>query len=530
MSAFPRITEKLPFLSSLVVAGIFVLFFYFIPWTGFETNDDALMMHISSGSLSGLGSPFLVYSHYYLCKLLVWLYGSFPGVNFYPLFLFFSHWVALTSLLYFCLQSPGKNTLHFCLFFLLPVETLLLCNLQFTSTAIMVAFGGVMLMINAVRQRSTIHLLLSALLLTLGAMIRWESFLLAAAVGIFPIALEFYRKRWRTLLVVIPFFVVIVVVIRHAHLKAYAERVGETIVNPVTELQMRRIMDFPAKISISELKQAGWSLNDYQICREWFWADPEFFQGTNMKNLEQAIKFDFSLSGKIVSLLHFVKTNIGFVAAFLILFYFLPEVVDKKQFRTTALPILFILISFFMLERLLPRVVIPVLTCSLLLLIANAEQFKIPLQPITFSICTVLLLIQLYFSAERNATNKQNFESTFSCLKKYDDHLIVNKNSCMNLEGCPIQADPRYYSPGNFLWVDVLAGYPVYNEVLQKRGINNLMKAIWERPDVMVLADQVDDIVCYAKEHYQEEIGQTVVERDVNKGVHLFHLWRKNNW
>lgn len=530
MSLLQRLPAKLLFPSSLLLAGVFNLLMVFFPWAGFETNDDALMMHISAGSLSGEGSPYLVYSHIYLGNMLVWLYGQFPGINFYPIYLYTAHWLSLSALLYFCAHFHGRMILLFCLFFLLPVEMLMLCNLQFTSASIMVAFAGLMIVLLALRKKSVPLLLFAAVLFIISLLIRWESFILVSILGFFPLAFEFYHNRWKTFLLFLSLFILAAFGLRQIHESAYAFGVGETVMNPETEQQMRFIMDFPQRVSETDLEKAGWSINDYKLCRQWFWADSEFYHWENFKKLSNTIVFDLSPQGKLMSLLHFIYSCCGFMAAFFLVFYLFRNASSKRQMAVWIVPLLVLLAGLFLLERIVPRVVIPALTCILMVIVAEAGQIKGRYPNIFFGLSSALILFQIYLSADKNLSSRADFEKSIAVLNKYPDHLIINKDSWVNLEGCPLWEDPRRYSKGNLFWIDVLAGYPVYNDMLKKREIGNLMKAVWNKPDVMVMADQVDDIIIYAAEHYNEEIGQTVVEHDVNRGVHLFHLWKKNNW
>jgi hypothetical protein len=325
MSKVLQKITKYPFLFSFATSSIFVAFNIFFVGMGFDTNDDALMMHISAGSLSGTGSEYIIYSHIYLGQLYVWLYRCFPGYNWYPIFLVVIHWVSLTATLFFCnvkIPAQGKTMV---VFFLLCVETLLLQRLQFTSTSLVAAFAGLQLCLMSIPEKNFTKLIFAFLLLLLSMLIRWESFLLVVFIGFLPLMFAFLGSKWRLFLFSIFLFGLLIVCIRTKQIGDYSDRVGQTILNSESDYPLRRIMDFPTIASAAGLESINWSENDFRLCKSWFWADSDFYTTENIKKLSSVMRFDFTIENKVFTMLRFIKGNFALLGAFLLLLFFIKR-------------------------------------------------------------------------------------------------------------------------------------------------------------------------------------------------------------
>ncbi|MBP9881018.1 MAG: hypothetical protein WAT27_18435, partial [Chitinophagales bacterium] len=70
-----------------IVVTIFIAVLMFMH-PSYETSDDTMMNYIAAGTLNGEPSQYLVFSNYLEGVFLKWLFIRFPGINWYPLFLY----------------------------------------------------------------------------------------------------------------------------------------------------------------------------------------------------------------------------------------------------------------------------------------------------------------------------------------------------------------------------------------------------------------------------------------------------------
>lgn len=161
----------------------------FLRWAtpSFSTNDDVLMLKIASGTLSGTPSDHLVFTNVLIGRALVAAFANAPHVNWYGLYLYAAHYLGTTAILYALLRRSlsWQSFVAFAgLWFVFELRLLLL--IQFTSTAGVVAAGGLVLLLGEEergRRLGVLRGLCGAALLVLAAMIREEAFFLAMLVA-----------------------------------------------------------------------------------------------------------------------------------------------------------------------------------------------------------------------------------------------------------------------------------------------------------------------------------------------------------
>jgi len=203
---------RAPLLCSLLIALVLLTTSVAMFRISYETNDDVFMTMIASGTgFCSAPDEHLVFSNALLGGVLKQLYTELPGVPWYGGYLLLAHYAAQVALLYCALTMPplgssasapdrdasrsfGWRITAYLVYFAV-VELVLLNQLQFTSTAFVVAQAGCFLLARAAARfraesqvTSGILLIAAAGLIVLAGMIRPDSLYLALIV-LSPLAL-----------------------------------------------------------------------------------------------------------------------------------------------------------------------------------------------------------------------------------------------------------------------------------------------------------------------------------------------------
>jgi hypothetical protein len=190
-------------LAALLNAFLFGLFFA-VATPGYETNDDLGMQMIASGFFTGQPSEYLVFTSFLIGWPLRIVYSLWPGCNWYFAYLVALHYAALTAIAFLVL-SRRRGWLFGLLYagFFLLVETRILLELQFTTTAFLAGTAGLLLLVDGLQRGRAPRwsLVIAGFAFTaLMVMIREQVAALLVLVGL-PFLMErFGLAGWRRLL------------------------------------------------------------------------------------------------------------------------------------------------------------------------------------------------------------------------------------------------------------------------------------------------------------------------------------------
>ncbi|HRG69986.1 MAG TPA: hypothetical protein PLS73_14140, partial [Saprospiraceae bacterium] len=145
---------------SLVYAITIVLTIFFsiliLLDPAYETSDDTMMNYIAAGTLNGEPSQYLVFSNYLEGVFLKWLFVRFPGINWYPLFLYSIQLLAFVQITYVLNKANGSRFffgLYLLLYAIFVVYVII--NLQFTSTAFLSGIAGLLTLLHLIKNNTT---------------------------------------------------------------------------------------------------------------------------------------------------------------------------------------------------------------------------------------------------------------------------------------------------------------------------------------------------------------------------------------
>lgn len=158
--------------------GAWVAIFLFMSWAlsiRFETNDDVVMLMISSGAYSGTPDYHLVFINVIYGLLLKGLYFILPGLEWYTILFSLFHIVSFSIILW--VYSKRITTAFgqlLLLLLLLVLQAQFIVGFQFTTTAAIVACAGLSLYF----ERGKKVRFFGLFLFFIGSLIRFEAAML----------------------------------------------------------------------------------------------------------------------------------------------------------------------------------------------------------------------------------------------------------------------------------------------------------------------------------------------------------------
>ena len=265
----------------MIAVAVHSVLFFLILTPSFETNDDAGMMFIADGTLFGEPSADLVFQHPVIGVVLANLYRVVPTVNWYTLWLYVLHATILAVALYLLLgdrRSPiGARLIGFAGFW--SVFSLWMwMQLQFTHVSILLGAIGVILYSSAATRSHVSYWVLAfaGSLVGFAALVRWRGFLAVAVLALPLLPLTLRRITWRrqavfagTVLGVLLFGIVF-------QTMYYA---GNSEWHAYSEFNSARgVLHGSTRLSAAAgnpdlLKDIGWSRNDLEMFRSFFFLD-----------------------------------------------------------------------------------------------------------------------------------------------------------------------------------------------------------------------------------------------------------------
>jgi hypothetical protein len=259
---------------------------------GFESNDDVGMAQIVSGVTTGVPSAELIFSNILIGSILKFLYQLTDRVNWYTLYLLGTHFLALTGLLWAFLRLQASRTavILFGLLFV-ELEVALLLRLQFTSTAVLAAVSGVVLILSrdeAQGRRWAPALCYGSALIVLAGLIRSDAmyYALVLLLPLFGYEAVIFR-RWR------PFAVIglcVAAVAVASVWDAWHYRRDPAWREFMAYNRARAfIHDLPIVKYEDNTRfffdRAGWSYTDWGMFTNWFFTDRETFSRERLETI-----------------------------------------------------------------------------------------------------------------------------------------------------------------------------------------------------------------------------------------------------
>ena len=152
--------KKYTFLYSILNNFILfiLLFLLFDPQYG-TTDDSEMQMILSGNHVFNEPYPILRYSSFFIGLFLSKLYEIQGHIPWYGIYLILAHFLGCTLILYTYLKiNPSRFKLGYFYCIFLCFEAFLLQELQFTSSALILSFGGIFLLLATARSTTCLCL------------------------------------------------------------------------------------------------------------------------------------------------------------------------------------------------------------------------------------------------------------------------------------------------------------------------------------------------------------------------------------
>jgi hypothetical protein len=272
-------------LVNLILLGLFLA----CATPNYETNDDLEMQLIASGFYTGHPDAHLVFSNILIGQGLRFFYGTWPGCNWYLIYLLVAHYAALTAFAFLVISRRGGwlFALLYAGFFLM-VETHLLLHLQFTTTAFLAGTAGLLLLVDGLARAHPIHwprVTAGLALWSLTCLIR-EPVALFLAMVAGPFLLErFGRIGWRRLLGTGVVCAGILLVLHGINRWTYQHDPAWAEFSEYNHLR-GEIQDMTIAEYLPQAEAAvGWSRNDGWMFSEFYFSEPDVYAGVPRMHL-----------------------------------------------------------------------------------------------------------------------------------------------------------------------------------------------------------------------------------------------------
>ncbi len=284
---------RMPLTAAALTAAAFFVLCLVVLHPGYETDDDISMISLASGYVGGTRLPFLIYSNVLWGLLLDTLYGLPGRTNWGVVALLVTNFVATTGLLYLIFSRPLRaSATLFGVLVVLLVDAHFILNITFTTSAAYACIAGFCLQLQGAHGRTGGNLGLvcvGVLLVLLGGLIRFESMLLSLALLLPPLILcarTFQPKRLFVLLAVTTGLVACAALADRMYVRASPEWSAFYRYDQARSL----LHDTPRLANSRALaKQVGWTKNDLENFRYWFFPDAQVYSLAHLETLDALV-------------------------------------------------------------------------------------------------------------------------------------------------------------------------------------------------------------------------------------------------
>lgn len=503
----------------------------------YQTNDDiATDMLLRGMVITSKPTSFILSSHVLFADFVRWLYRVFPQIPCWRLACIALQLCATTVLGYLVLSrgmSWGRVGLW--LWYLVSVDTYFYVRPQFTATAFLTAQTGSLLCLApatipqiSLRLRST----LATVFVTAGSMVRSDCALLclllavpgvilqailAYRAGIRPDRLRCVLRDWGLPWSLAAAGVIVGCVYNHW---AYARERGYVEFLAFNTARAN-FMDYGrvrfTRDSLPVFSAEGWSANDFYMLKQWFFLDSDVYSTEKLNAI--AAKFGISridVESRLQDLVRILTDAwLPFVLALAVVAAFWMRRTMFLVWLTTVVALAFgagILMWSFHLP---PRVYQPLagfIAAAALVWGASAPKFATAFKRSSYITVGVLLGVVSGGGAWSRIVNEQAFigrragelRQFLLQLDPQPDELYVVWGEAFPFELIPATSDYGILRKLNVFWLCASSRTPAADERLAEFGIDDLYRALYERPDVFIFSIPSQHILFarYVQEHY----------------------------
>lgn len=567
------VSEKLWF--SMVISGIFLLFYVFFYYPVWGTNDDVGMLAFFVGA-KGVRDPHALYINILLGKVFCRLYGMVPDFPWYPLAQYAVIYCSVTLVCHVLIKRLGRERLWLVIIFAAAFSYEGYIRIQFTKTAgIACAAGGLLLVYALSRRKVAIaYYLIGLALMMIGSMYRYNQFQCELAL-FFGLAFYLFlslvfspakgkivsltdrrddldgmsSKKERMGRLVFCIFTALLVLgmgtgLRQIHKMGYSSKEWQEF--QAYNLARATLLDYgmPDYDEYEEEYNAlGIDRTAYRLFNKWTHADSEKITTEVMQKILAMQKPKDVISKKFVK--GYIKTILPGIPKIMTFWLFaafaVVWLIDGKKrpkecicLLCQAGIVLILYFYFFYLGRyLLNRVDVGIwmiMSMTVLWMIGSSKT-RFP-----GSLRVILMLIGI-FAVSYSARNMlrvnqkakmQSFEerkAVVEAIHADSDHIYLTKTNTITLAKAYNVWDNIPF--GIFTNQHYLGGWasntPVAQEVLKKWGINNPMRDMIDNDKVYLIDKDIELTERYLRIWYDEKAAAVRIK---NKKLSPYKVWQ----
>lgn len=520
-------------LSNIIVFGLF----HYIAFPSFETPDDFHMMYTASGFRTGTPSEYLVFTNIIIGKALKFMYNSFSGINWYSIYLYLTHFLAMTVLIscFLIHKFRWTNFLKFLILFL-AFELPLLMKLQFTSSAFVIGMSGIVLLITTLKEKRNIWFLSASIILfVISGLIRPQVFLLILLLTLPFMILKFRESKTSQILVFLGFSLILFFASVQYNNNYYSAQETWKAYQEYNTVR-GKLHGYPNLRYDSKnapvYGRVGWSKNDYEMFKTWFFYDQTVYSKKNLvfilsntKNQRTIKEISKVFSTSVYPYIGLVLIGILCILLSLICENSFPRIPILIIFLVTFIVFLYLVYSARLPFRIFGPLVFFVSAISLLSIKSFYIKRKIVnniIVSISLLIISLLLINQISILRTWNNMNKTNtivLKETLKVIPSGRDKLYITwwpGNSLKWQFTYPFSNLDEYQNL-IFLNYACLVSSPLNEEIKMRFGINNVFTSFYEKDNVFMILNDDRLYQNMFKQYLLEHYGQKVRFQTVSK-------------
>jgi hypothetical protein len=556
MAGFSRRVFSDPSAIAALAAGLLALVALVAFTPRYETNDDVVMNLIAAGrTFVDRPDEHLLFTNVLIGWPMSRLYAAMSGVPWYGLLQVASILTAAMGTTYAILRvNPSRWQLVVVLLLVGIVFLPCLTQIQYTKTAFLVSLAGLLLILAPVRCAAPwprFADVAAVVLVVLGSLIRFESFVMSVIVAA-PVVvvaaganLRGALRRWipvtcAMLLVVGGFFFNRAYYARDPRWKDFYAYY--TARSQFTDYQ--RVRYQPGNESAFEA--VGWSRTDFDMLMTWFFADRERYSLANLRQVlatappAERPTLRASAAAVVQSLVEAPPLQQLALATLCV------AILAGTGWRRLILPALLFAWAFGVAVGLStyywapPRVLVSlfsgVAVCAAmtsggapLIGAQSASRAGMAVRALGVVLAVGLILRTTYGLVGEDTYRAHLHQESVQMLRRLKprpEQLFVVWREQLPFEDLvqPLK-DPAVLEPLQCLSLSGLLDTPFTEERLAKFNIDDIYRALWERPTVLLATDPrlVDYLRQYAREHYRVELEFPMAFYNPQPFVYIVH-------
>jgi hypothetical protein len=285
--------------AALAVLSLGLARLAFVPL--YQSNDDVTMRLTAEGvAIATRPTPYLLFINAILGGLVVWLHNLIPSISWFTVALAIVQLMGTATVVWVALGGGAESKIQ-ALIFLTCFDFWFWVYPRFTMSAAVAAIGAVVLWLDQLVRHGrlkTVPLLWFVALVVCSSLVRWQSGALLLAAGLPAVAWECWR-RWYSLgqsatAFLMPAFLACLAAggVKTANDWIYRTSPGWEHFQEFNQVRAEFLDYERAPFDASTLatfQSLGLTPNDYHMLRSWAFEDPERFSIDVLRKLNQAL-------------------------------------------------------------------------------------------------------------------------------------------------------------------------------------------------------------------------------------------------